>query len=177
MGTLETILARRSVRAFLDEPVTSQQIETIIQAAAAAPSGGNAQTRRYISICDPKHIAAVRALTPGIISLPPAIIVLCLDHRNEPSKPSPRELAMQNQGIGAALENILLTAQDIGLGACAVGSFHAAGLASLLMIPDGVEISLLVVIGKPKTVPSAPDKRKLNEIYFREQWEPGNGYG
>jgi nitroreductase len=175
--TLEAIYTRRSVRAFLDECVSDQQMETIIQAAAAAPSGGNAQMRIFISVRNPRRIAAVRALSPGIIGLPPAVIVLCLDRRNQPGLVHRKELAMADYEVGAALQNILLAAQELGLGACAVGSFHTNGLAAFLNLPEGVEPCLLVVLGKPKLVPPAPFKRKLNEIYFREQFEAGHGNG
>jgi albonoursin synthase len=175
MQTIEAITSRRSIRAFMDEPVSEAQMATIIQAAAAAPSGGNAQTRLYLSVNEPRRVRALRALSPGIIGIPPAVIVLCLDHRSQPEQLPRREQAMQDYEIGAALENILLAAQELGLGGCAVGSFHAGALSAFLNLPERVEICLLVVIGKPKVVPSAPYKRKLDDVYFREQFEARNG--
>lgn len=53
---LELVRGRRSVRAgFLkDKPVSDEQIETILEAARWAPSGGNSQPWEFIVIRDPE---------------------------------------------------------------------------------------------------------------------------
>jgi nitroreductase len=169
LDTLEAILTRRSVRTFTPDPVSDEEMETLIQAAAAAPSGGNAQARLFLSVRQPQRIAALRSLAPGIIGIPPAIIVLCLDRKvlplNDAFSPS------LHYDIGTSLENILLAAHAVGLGACPVASFHARGLSTFLNLPEDVEPCLLVVVGKPRFTPSAPPKRSLAEIYFHESYE------
>jgi nitroreductase len=175
LETLEAIFSRRSVRAFLPEVVSKAQIETIIQAGAAAPSGSNAQRRIFLALRQPQRIAALRALAPGMIGLPPLVIVLCLDRRGlslgEAQSPS---LYMD---IGATLQNILLAAHDAGLGACPVASFHPGGVSTFLGLPEGVEACLMVVLGKPISLPGAPPKRRLNEIYFQEEYGVGHANG
>ena len=169
MQTIEAILTRRSIRGFTRDQLSDDQLEQIIQAGAAAPSGGNAQKRIFITVRQPQRIAALRALAPGIIGLPPAVVVLCVDRRENDTKGALSPSLYYD--IGAALQNILLAAHDSSLGACPVGSFHARGLALFLNLPEGVEPCLLVVVGKPKTVPSAPPKRSLDAIYFQEGYE------
>jgi nitroreductase len=68
--------------------------------------------------------------------------------------------------IGAALQNILLSAHELGLGGCAIGSFHPQGISSFLKLPEHIEPCLLVALGKPKVIPSEPRKRPLKEIYY-----------
>ena len=55
-GFLELVRSRRSVRSgFLkDKPVSDEQIETILEAARWAPSGGNSQPWEFIVIRDPE---------------------------------------------------------------------------------------------------------------------------
>ena len=52
MDTQSCILTRRSVRRFTAEPVSHQEIETIISLAAYAPSWKNTQISRYLAIED-----------------------------------------------------------------------------------------------------------------------------
>jgi nitroreductase len=173
MKTMEAIFTRRSVRSFTPDPVSDEDLQTIIQAAAAAPSGGNAQRRLFVSVRQPRRIAALRALAPGIIGMPPAVLILCLDRRGSPSG-----IALSPSlyyDIGAALQNVLLTAHDSGLGACPVGSFHPKGVAALLDLPEGVEPYLLLALGKPKFTPPPPHKRSLDEIFYQERFEARHG--
>ena len=52
MNTLEAIYKRRSCRDFTDEPVTGDQIDTILKAAFSAPTAVNTQPWEYIVIND-----------------------------------------------------------------------------------------------------------------------------
>ena len=171
MQTLEAIHSRRSIRAFAADPVSDQDLETIISAAAAAPSGGNAQMWIFISIREKRRIAALRTLAPGIIGLPTAVVVMCLDHSRQTAKPEGKMAVMPRYDIGAALQNILLAAHDVGLGGCAIGSFHEQAISSFLKLPENVEPCLLVVLGKPNVSPSAPRQRPMEEVHFYEKFE------
>jgi nitroreductase len=175
METLEAIHTRRSVRAFTDEPVSDEELLTVIKAAAAAPSGGNAQMWTFISVRDPKRITAMRALSPGIIGKPTAVIVMCLDQRRRTTNPEGELDIMPYFDIGAALQNISLAAHDIGLGSCAIGSFHPPALAKFFNLPEEVMPVLLVVVGKPRRIPRSPRKLPLEAIHFQERYEEANG--
>lgn len=146
-------------------------MQTIIQAAIAAPNGGNAQIWVFISIRKPKRIAVLRTLAPGIIGVPAAVIVMCLNKKRRTASAEGRLAAMPYYDIGAALQNILLSAHELGLGGCAIGSFHPLGITSFLDLPENLEPGLLVVIGKPKVIPAKPRKRPLNEVYFEEKYD------
>ena len=50
MDALETIMTRRSVRTFTDEPVTDVEIDTVLRAAMAAPSAHNGRPWRFVVI-------------------------------------------------------------------------------------------------------------------------------
>ncbi|GAP40132.1 nitroreductase family protein [Flexilinea flocculi] len=168
METLEAIRTRRSVRSYTSEPIDDADLQKIIEAAASAPSGGNSQSWLFISVCEPKQIARMRAICPGIIGIPSGIIVLCLDFRGQKKEVLP---IIKYLDIGAAMQNILLAAHDLGLGGCAIGSFHVEGVKEFLKIPEQVEPVLLIVLGKPRSIPSAPRKKLLQEIYFQESFE------
>jgi nitroreductase len=171
MQTLDAISTRRSIRAFTSDPVSDEDMQTIIHAAVAAPTGGNAQMWVFISIQEPKRIAALRTLAPGIIGVPAAVIVMCLNRQRRTASAEGRLAAMPYYDIGAALQNILLSAHELGLGGCAIGSFHPQGISSFLNLPEYVEPCLLVVVGKPRVIPPEPRKRPFKEIYFQEKYD------
>ncbi len=170
MQTLENIFSRRSVRAFTNQPISAEQMETIIKAGAAAPSGSNAQMWAFVALRDPKRIMALRSLSPGIIGSPTAVVVLCLD-RSHPNA------ALLEKGdiapyldMGAAMQNMLLAANELGLAGCPVASFHHQAIISFLKLPEHLQPVLMLVMGFPKSVPQAPQKRPLSEIYFEESY-------
>ena len=51
-SALETIMSRKSVRTYTDRNVTDAQVETILRAAMAAPSGMNVQPWRFVVVRD-----------------------------------------------------------------------------------------------------------------------------
>jgi nitroreductase len=171
METLENIFSRRSVRSFTEEVLPEETLETIIRAAAAAPTASNAQPWAFLAVRDARRLDALRALSPGIIGRPTAVVVMCLDRRRRQLTSEGVFDEMAWIDIGAALENLLLSAHDMGLGGCPIGSFHKAGVASFLRLPKDLEPVLLVTLGRPRVVPSAPRKRPLEEVYFRETYE------
>jgi nitroreductase len=175
VDTLEAIFARRSIRDFTPEPVNSEALQTIIQAAIAAPSGSNAQKRIFIAVQNTRRIAALRSLAPGMIGLPAAVIVICLDLRTSPEEAQAASDPTLQISIGAALQNLLLAAHASSLGACPVASFHTQGLAIFLGLPEGITPCLLVVLGKPRFIPAAPAKKPLTEVFFQERYEVPDG--
>ena len=52
MEALECLKTRRSVRKFTEQPVTKEEIEQVVAAAAYAPSWKNTQIARYIVVTD-----------------------------------------------------------------------------------------------------------------------------
>ena len=51
-STLDTIFARKSVRTYTDQAVSPEQVETLLKAAMAAPSGINLQPWRFVVVTD-----------------------------------------------------------------------------------------------------------------------------
>ncbi len=170
MQTLENIFSRRSVRAFTDQAISNEQMETIIKAGAAAPSGSNAQMWAFVALRDPRRIMALRSLSPGIIGSPAAVIALCLDLSHPNASLLEKGDITPYIDIGAAMQNMLLAANELGLAGCPVASFHHQAIVSFLKLPPHLRPVLLIVMGAPKIVPQPPQKRALSEIYFQESY-------
>ncbi len=175
MDTLNAILTRRSVRAFKKEPLPPAMMDTLLQSAATAPSGGNLQAWSFIALQDPRRLQALAMLSPGMGTPPPAAVVLCID-RSRAGKPGDGTVeSMLWMDLGAAMQNLLLAAHALGLGACPIGSFHAAAVAVLLALPEHLQPALIVTVGFPGQIPERPKKRPAAEIIFLESYRNENG--
>jgi F420 biosynthesis protein FbiB-like protein len=81
-----------------------------------------------------------------------------------------RDLAMQS--FGAAVQNLLLTAHSLGLGACwyCAPAFCKPKVRQIVGIPDTVEPQAFVILGYSAESPSEPLKKKLVDFCFVDVW-------
>ncbi len=174
MDLWEAIKGRRSIRAFTSDPVERRTLKRLIEAAIWAPSGGNAQTWRFVVVTDPDRIRRIKMVSPGLLGDPPVLIAACQDMDAAARKGGRlgREF-LSVTDTGMAVQNLLLAAHAEGLGACVIASFHRGALKRLLHLPDEVEPLLLVSLGHPAEAPGPPD-RDEGVISF-EVYGGGNG--
>ena len=62
MELYEGLMTTRAMRRFTDEPVTDEEITTILAAAVQAPSGGNIQPYQFVVVTDADRRAAIGEL-------------------------------------------------------------------------------------------------------------------
>ena len=76
-SALDTIMSRKSVRTYTDQNVTDAQVETMLRAAMAAPTGMNVQPWRFVVVRD----QAVKDVLAGgfnkMIAKAPVVFVVC----------------------------------------------------------------------------------------------------
>ena len=110
------------MRSFSDKPVSPQTVNSLIEAAIMAPSAGNRQGWRFI-VVDSDEIKKTLCSFNGIAmpngrdliqKAPLGIVVI---YRNDVSK-NLYEYKDHIQSASAAIENLLLKATELGLGAC-----------------------------------------------------------
>ncbi len=144
----QLIHERRSIRHFDEErPLTKEQIDTILDAGHWAPSGLNNQPWRFAVIENPKLKQQISELTKyqRIIEDAPVIIGVFLD--NDSLYHREKDI----QSVGAALQNMLLMAHSLGLGAVWLGEIlkNGAQLCKLLELPDRYELMAVIATGYP----------------------------
>jgi nitroreductase len=170
MSALDIMRTRRSVRSFLDEPVSDEDAVKILDAARLAPSGGNRQRWRFIYINDDRVLRMVKGCCPGFYGDAPAAIVAGLEHEEGAFGGAGYEGVVGVLDIGFAAENILLAAHALGLGGCAIASFNAGCLSRVLNLPGGFRPVLVISLGHPDRQPPMPDKKRLSEIVYVNEW-------
>jgi nitroreductase len=143
MDVFEAIQQRRSIRAYLDKPVPRDKLVRILEAARLAPSAVNREPWHFIAVTNPeKRKTLSEGMFAKFLARAPLVIVACGD-----KKASPDWYVFDT---ALAVENIILTAVNEGLGTCCVGSFDKKQVAALLGIPDNLEVLLLIGVGYPK---------------------------
>jgi nitroreductase len=187
--TLRTIKDRHSVRTFLKDDVSDEEVGTLLHAANAAPSAHNQQAWRFIvlrgdkkqelaqlvtaqSASFPRPAAALlRMGAKSIISAPVVIAVAntgdLIRHGTELFKVE-KETAhdffrtMEIQSSAAAVENLLLAATAIGLGTVWLGVLYLIKDEVLRFLgePAG-EFMAVVPVGRPGKVGSGPQKQPV----------------
>jgi nitroreductase len=142
----------------------------VLEAAAASASAGNVQPWGFVLVQDPGRLRALRALAPGIIGEPTAVVAICLDMKRAEERGGAMGPKLAWMDIGLATQNALLAAHDLGLGACPIGSFHRQAVAVFLDLPAHVEPVLLIALGYPQAKPPVTGRRPLSEVCFAERW-------
>lgn len=171
MELFEAIRRRRSIRAFTEEEVSEREIKELLEAAILAPSAGNIQPWSFVVIRDhdTKRKLAEAALNQFFIEKVPVVIVVLADWNRSRRHYGSRGANLYClQDTAAAVQNMLLAAVALGLGACWVGAFQEEMVSAVLEVPEGFRPVAIVPVGKPAEKPNPPYKRSLEEIVHYE---------
>jgi len=172
METLETIHTRKSVREFIDNKIPQEVITRVLEAGIRAPSGGNTQPWRFVVVTDRAKMAKFDPeFHQSWVERAPAIIVVCVDpHDTWQSYDEDDHFYLFD--AAAAIENMLLTIHDLGLGGVWVLSCSKKTIRKLLEIPKHWIIVSLIPFGYYKTddqsglQTAVTVRRPLSEVAF-----------
>ncbi|MDP3734134.1 MAG: nitroreductase family protein [Nanoarchaeota archaeon] len=170
---LEVIKSRRTIKHFLPKFVSWDSIAHIIDAARHAPSCGNVQNWKFIVILDQnqKNQIAEAAYDQTDISLAGALIIVCAEPEKAERYYGLRgERLYSIQNSAAAIQNMLLEAQSLGLGSAWIGAFDEDVLRSSCGIPPEVRPQAIVAIGYPQEIPQMPPKYPLETLVYFHKW-------
>ena len=165
-AVLEAIFARRSVRQYTDNPVSNQDVQTILEAGRWAPSGLNNQPWRFAVVQDSKVKDEVAKQTRyrEIIRNAPLIIAVFID--NDASYDRTKDC----QGIGACLQNMWLATHALDLGGVWLGEIlkNKERVGEILKAPETYELMAVLAIGHPKHRRQKSDRKSLSDLVFKE---------
>ena len=171
MDVQQAIRVRRSIRRFQEKAIPDDVLVRLVEAGAWAPTGGNAQTWIFIVVNEKSRIEKIKAISPGLLGDPTALIVVCQDKELAYKKGG--ELGRDTLSImdaAIASQNIALQASAEGLGSCLVLSFHKKGIQRLVSLPEHIVPELLITLGYPAESPTPP-KRKCEEVTFFNEYQ------
>ena len=166
MDVSEAIRTRRSVRRFQERPVSREQALELLDAARWAPSGLNNQPWRFVLVESPQIRERLAACTKygHILRGAPLAVAVFLDTRSSYHREK------DIQGVGAALQNLLLQAHASGLGACWLGEIlnRRRDVERILEVHEGLELMAVVAVGHPAGDSQGnPERRPLEDLIVR----------
>lgn len=179
-SALETIMSRKSVRTYTDQNVTDAQVETMLRAAMAAPTGMNVQPWRFVVVRD----QAVKDVLAGgfnkMIAKAPVVFVVCGETtvlRRPRGEADAEPVLVENHNwtadCAAATENLLLAAEALGLGAvwtaCYPYDDRMNPAREVLGLPENVTPYCIVPCGYPGGDDQPKDKWKPENIHY-DKW-------
>ena len=167
MSFLDLAKTRKSVRRFKDKTISDEMIKMLLKAAKSAPSAGNCQPWMFYVIKNAELIRAIaeESLGQKFAGTAPLMIVVCADAPRSAARYAERGQSLYCiQDTAAAIQNILLCAHDIGLGACWCGAFDEADVAKKLDLPESLRPVALLPIGYPAQIPTPRIRRPISEI-------------
>jgi nitroreductase len=171
VDVLEAVRGRRSIRTFKNNDVSPEIVEKLIDAATWAPSAGNIQSWELIIVRKPeiKRRLAEAALDQTFIEEAPVIIVVCAnENRSSQGYGIRGKTLFCIQDTAAAIQNLLLVAYSLGLGACWVGAFREEKAREILKIPQGVRPVAIIPLGYPAETPLLRSRRPISQIVHCE---------
>ena len=202
LSLFDAIYSQRAIRHFSAHPVSDEVVETILNAAIRAPSGGNRQPWRFLVIRDAAlkrqlgqwYLAAWQTAVAGMetITQPyrhgaelaqqmatvPVLILVCIDHGDAGAGPGP---ITRGASIYPAIQNLLLAARALGLGTVltTLHTQYEREIKALLRIPDTVETAALIPVGYPAEGAHGgrARRRPLSEVVFHERWGERQQHG
>ena len=128
--TQQGIQDRKSVRVFLDQPVTPAMKEQLLEAAFQAPTAGCQQLYTILDITDPERKARLADLCDHqpFIATAPVVLIFLADCARWPQvyqeagcEPRPAgagDLFLAVADACIAAQNVVVAAQSLGLGSC-----------------------------------------------------------
>ncbi len=175
---LSTVMARRSVRKYLDKPVEHSKLELIVRAGINAPSGMNRQPWIVRVVEDPKLIADVtevyRKHNPDQVKRDKDFKNM---FRNAPNLICVCTPADGSGELDAGLlgENMMLAAEAMGLGTCCLRAPVRFILANKdckffldrLDIPADYKLNYVIAIGYPDEQPDAKPRDASKVKYIK----------
>lgn len=155
----KAIKSRRSVRVYDVRPVPRETLDALIEAARWAPSGLNNQPWRFVTIEKGETLEELAKLTKygKILRGAGAAVAVFLDTGSLYNR------TKDLQGVGAALQNLLLAAHGAGLGACWLGEIlnRREEVERALGVSSGMELMAVVTLGYPKKDAKAGRRDRL----------------
>ncbi|GEM_PF-63422 len=178
---LEPIVHRRSIRKYTDQAVEPEKLETVLTAARLAPSGNNKQPWHFIVVREQERREAIARVCNNqtwMLSAPLFIVAVAdASERNPQMAELPMdeetpnwELKRAIRDTAIAVENLLLEADNQGLGTCWVGFFTQDVIRPLVGLPRDKFVLAVIPLGYPAEEPNPRTRKPLDEIVRYEHW-------
>lgn len=162
---MKEIFHRTSIRKYKDKPVEEEKIEMMLKAAMAAPSAKNQQPWEFYVVTNKEKLVELSGTSPyaGFVKDAPLVFVACYRTYCD-------ILQYAQIDMSASVENILLEADSLGLGAVWIGIApiveRMEAVRKVLEIPESLQAFAMISCGYPQKVENPKDRFEKDRIHY-----------
>ncbi len=163
---LEAIYKRRSIREFTEAHIAIEQLHEIVRAGMWAPSGMNNQPWRFAIIQNVgiKEQLAEQTHYGSMVKGANALIAVYLN------KDDMYDAVKDHQAAGACIQNMLLAAEALGLGAVWLGQIlkNKNEVNRILGLADNLDLMAVVVLGHPLHRNQKSQRKEMSALLVKQ---------
>ncbi|AMD17698.1 nitroreductase [Methanobrevibacter sp. YE315] len=137
---------RHSVRLFDQRKIEQEKLDKILEAGRVAPTAANFQPQRIFVLESDEALAQAKAVTPFCFNAP-MVLLICWDRNVSWKAIDGHDSGVVDATI--AITQMMLEAQDLGLGTCWVRGYDKRVLDKVFGLPENLESVALLPIGYP----------------------------
>ena len=168
---LDFIFSRRSIRKFQEKKIDKAILQDILEAAAAVPSAMCRDPWRFLVIENKETIFKISEILPnGKFMVDAPMVILVLGDIKESHIESESYML---QDCTASIQNILLAANALGLGACWCGVHpreeRVGGLKKLFEFPENIIPVGAIILGYSAEEKEPRSRFDANKVHY-EKW-------
>lgn len=184
--TLTTALGHRSIRKFTNEPITSEMLEAILTAGQMASTSSFLQSVSVIRVTDADKRKQLRGVAAGkvpnghhYVESCAEFLVFCIDVQrhhffaSEAQTDWTEVLITGAVDVGLFAQNVLLTAESLGLGGVYIGGIRndIQKVTDLLDIPEHVIPLVGMCLGHPDHEPAQRPRLPLSAVLSENTYQ------
>ena len=162
---MNEIFHRTSIRKYQNKPIDDEKIEKMLRAAMAAPSAGNQQPWEFYVVKDKNLLEKLSKTSPYAVCTASAPLAFVACYRVNCKMPEYAQIDMS-----ASVENLLLEADSLGLGAVWLGiaplKERMEAVRAVLNIPENLEAFAIIPCGYPVSVNPQQNRFDKQRIHY-----------
>lgn len=180
-STIKTLLNHRSIRAFTAEPISTEQLETILDCGIAASSSSFIQCVSIIRITDQskREKLAEYAGNQAYVAKCAEFLVFCIDYNRHKQIHPDAQLGFTEQTLigsidaGLMAQNCLTAAESLELGGVYIGGLrnNPDKVAELLHMPEHVLPLFGLCLGHPAQTPETKPRLPKDILIHENQYQ------
>lgn len=155
MAAVQAIYNRRSIRRFQEKSVPEDVLEELLNAGRAAPSAKNRQPWKYIVFGGAQKQELLKVMEAGILNTNAKSPFLPVDNDEHITE------LCDTLSIGALIENMLLAAEELGLGTLWIANTCFAYRELVTYLETEQQLVGAVAVGYPDETPSQRPRKQL----------------